>query len=154
MALVHEDGTGLSNAESLASVAMADAYFTARGGTEWAALPTDAKEAALRIATDYLEAVFSLAWRSDRLTETQALSWPRVDWAGVPSPIWRACCELALKSMRAPLLPDLGPQVKAERIGPIAVTYADDARESTKHAFVMALLDPFLKTHVVHLVRV
>lgn len=35
MSLIVEDGTGLPDAESYASVAFADAYFTARNNSAW-----------------------------------------------------------------------------------------------------------------------
>ena len=78
MSLIVEDGTGRADAESYASVSVADAYHTARGNTAWAALATTAlKEAALRKATDYLGQTYGLRWKGYRMTTTQALDWPR-----------------------------------------------------------------------------
>ena len=62
MSLIVEDGTGKSNAESYISVADADTYHSNRDNTDWAALTTAEKERLLRIATDYMVAVYRLRW--------------------------------------------------------------------------------------------
>ena len=74
MALVVEDGTGLSTAESYISVADADTYHSDRGNALWTG--TDAvKEEALRQATEYLDATYD--WKGSISLTTQALNWPR-----------------------------------------------------------------------------
>lgn len=83
MALIVEDGTGLANADSLVSVAEADAYFVSRNVTAWAALSIAAKEAALRNAADFLVEQYETRWAGIRTSVDQALSWPRI---GVPAP--------------------------------------------------------------------
>jgi hypothetical protein len=77
MSLVVEDGSAKPDAESLASVAFADDYFDKRGNTAWLDLDDSAKEAALRLATDHIEAFFGDRFRGNKTTEAQALSWPR-----------------------------------------------------------------------------
>lgn len=149
MTLVAEDGTGLPGAESYASVSAADAYFVNRGNEAWAGLSTPAKEAALRLATDYMGAVYGRLWRSCRKTETQALDWPRVGWAGVPVAVERACCELAFRASAGPLMVDEGPQVASEQVGPIAVAYSEGARQNVRYAHVWALLGPYLDAHMI-----
>lgn len=149
MALVTEDGTGLADAESYSSVSTADDYFADRGNTAWVELETSAKEAALRLATDYMGAAFGRLWRSERLTDTQALDWPRLGWAGVPVPVVRSCCELALRASAGPLMVDEGPQVASEQVGPIAVAYAEGARQNARYAAVWAMLGPYLNPHLV-----
>ena len=144
MALVTEDGTGLADAESFASVATADTYFGDRGVAAWASLDVAAQEAALRLGTDYMEAQYGLLWAGERKTTTQALSWPRVGWTGVPEAVQRACCELAIRASAGPLLVDQGPQVEKETVGPISVTYATGARQETYYGYVWKLLAPFL----------
>lgn len=163
MALITEDGTGKVDAESLISVTDADTYFAARGDTVWAALLTAAKEAALRKATDYLVAEYSLRWAGMRVTVTQALDWPRA-WVprrdapsgyrsstayysstSVPVVVARACAELAVRASAVALVADVGAQVKSETVGPISVTYADGARQQTHYAIIEAMLAPFLK---------
>jgi hypothetical protein len=70
--------SGAPDADSFVSLAEADAYFTARGETRWAGTDT-AKENALRRGTAYLENQYRTRWVGIRSTQSQALSWPRVD---------------------------------------------------------------------------
>lgn len=163
MPLIVENGTGLADAEAYISVADADAYFAARANTPWAALTTDAKEAALRSATDYLEAVYGGRWKGCRMTEAQALSWPRagvvvdgvkLDPDTIPLPLKRANAELAVRASAGTLAADQSAQVKSETVGPISVTYADGARQGTRYAIVEAMLGALLRAGgMVQLVR-
>lgn len=149
VSLIVEDGSGIADAESYASAASADSYFSRRGNVAWGGLTTAAKEAALRLATDYMGATYGRLWRSCRRTDEQALDWPRVGWAGVPMPVMRACCELAFRASGGPLIIDEGPQVASEEVGPIAVAYAEAARQNVRYAHVWALLGPFLNPHLI-----
>jgi hypothetical protein len=163
MALIVEDGTARADAESYASVADADTYFTNRGNATWAALDTAAKEQALRAATDYMRQTYRLHWTGMRVTGTQALDWPRA-WVAlvdapsgyrsvpsyvplnvIPAEVKNACAELAVRSTVAPLSPDLGTQVLRETVGPISVEYAPGARQAPRYAAVDAILAPYLK---------
>ena len=47
MALVVEDGTGITNANAYVSVAEADSYFQARNNASWSARNTHDKEKAI-----------------------------------------------------------------------------------------------------------
>jgi hypothetical protein len=155
MALVTEDGTGLPNAESYASVADADTYWSGRGApSAWTGLATDSKEAALRLGTEYLGQQYAGLWQGDRLTSTQALDWPRaglvldnISQASnvVPVALKRATIELALKSRTSSLMADETAQVKSEAVGPIEVVYADGERQQTRFASVEAMVRPLLK---------
>jgi hypothetical protein len=155
MALIVEDGTGLSTAESYISVADASTYFTARAVTAWAALDTDAlREAALRKATEYMIATYRSRWQGTRKTEDQALCWPRydvtVEWYlvaddSVPEIVKRACCELALKASTAELNPDLTQGVLEEIIGPIKTVYDKNSPQRIRYAAIDAMLAPYLK---------
>jgi len=145
MALIVESGAGLPDAEAYISVAEADAYFAARGNAAWAALNTAAKEAALRLGADYMEAAYGPKWKGERVSDTQALSWPRGGIDGVaddavPVAVQRANAELAVRASAGPLMADQGAQVKSETVGPISVTYADGARQETRYAAVDASL--------------
>lgn len=154
MSIVVEDGTGLANAESYASVATADAYWAARSNpAAWSSLDVVGKETNLRTATEYLVR-YSGRWRGSRVSATQALDWPRacvtVDRVtlpnnAIPVQLQRAVCELALKAASGPLTVDEGAQVKAEAIGPLSTTYADGARQQTRYAAVEAMLAPLLR---------
>lgn len=106
MAFVAEDGTGKSDANSLCSVADADAYFANVSNAAWAALLTADKEAALVQATRYVELVYGDRFLNRRNSLEQALTWPRCymkDRDGfaigsdvVPQSVKDAVCELAL----------------------------------------------------------
>ena len=155
MAIVVEDGTGKSTAESYISVADASTYHTARGNTAWAALTTDAlREAALRKATDYMRQAYRSRWQGYRVNEDQALDWPRydvevegyaVDSDIVPTEIKNACAELALKASSADLNPDLTQGVLSEQVGSISVTYDKNSPQRTRYAAIDAMLSPYLK---------
>lgn len=152
--LVVEDGSGMQDADTYASVATADAYHASRGNSAWALLTTAMKDVKLRMATDYLQAKYSGGWKGYRVTALQALDWPRygvtVDRVTLvsdqlPVQLVRACCELALKAIDGPLTADEGAQVKAEKVGQIEVTYADGARQQTRFASVESMLRPLLQ---------
>lgn len=66
-----------TNADSYASVAEADDYLANKrlNTTAWASLTTAVKEAALRQATEWLDANFR--WFGVVRTEDQSLRWPR-----------------------------------------------------------------------------
>lgn len=145
MAIEIEDGTGKANAEAYISVADADAYLYARGNLTWSDLAEQAREAALRVACDYMEAAYGPRWAGDRATDTQALSWPRTGREGVPVAVQRANADLAVRAAAGPLLADQGAQVKSETVGPLSVTYADGARQSVRYAAVDAMLAALLR---------
>lgn len=133
MALVVEDGSCLSNAESYASVAYFISHHTGRGNAFTAS--ASEIEQALRKATDYMETRWATKWSGIRQTTTQALAWPRISAyypddgraaSGVPIEVKRACVEYALRSISEPLAPDpvysdiQAPIIeKEERVGPI-----------------------------------
>lgn len=140
MTLIVEDGTGKSNAESYISVADADTYHSNRGNDDWAGLTTSQKERLLRIATDYMVAVYRLRWDGYRYVNTQALDWPRiyvpvrdicsvnaypeyVDFDIVPVQVQNACAEFALKANSETLLEDQSQVTIREKVGPIEVEY-------------------------------
>jgi len=162
MALIVEDGTGRTDAESYISVTDATAYFAARGNTTWAGLASDTvREQLLRKATDYMAQMYRVRWAGSRVTTTQALDWPRA-WVpfkdapsgygacqpyypnnAVPLVVAHACAELAVRAASSDLAPDVGAQVKQETVGPISVTYADGARQVNAYKAVDAMLAPF-----------
>lgn len=154
MALIVEDGTGLSNAESYISVADANAYHTARANDAWSELETLEKEQHLRRATDYMLAVYRERWKGYRTKDSQALDWPResiyidarIDALAnnlIPSEVKRACAELALRSITESLAPDIERATTEETVGPITVKYAAGPTNK-RFRFVDALLSPYL----------
>lgn len=155
MALVVEDGTGLSTAESYISVADADTRHSDLGNTAWAALSTGAKEAALRAATDYMEGSYRQAWKGTRRTRDQALSWPRygvivdgwcIDSTIVPAEVAGACADLALRASTATLAPDIERAVIREKIGALETEYAPNQPLTTRYRAVDMALAPFLRS--------
>lgn len=162
MAIVVEDGTAKSDAESYASVADADTYLAARGYTLWANEMSEAeKEQALRRATDYMEQAYTTRWTGYRKTTTQALVWPRYDvprpdvYDGrltsyveddvVPVEVRNACCLLAFKSASGELAPDLDQPVIEETVGPITVRYQPGSRQFKKFRAIDMMLSMYLK---------
>lgn len=147
MALIVENGEGLADAEAYASVAFADAYHLAMGNTAWADLGTTAKEQALRRGTQYLDTNYTFT--GTRKTTTQRLEWPRVtgsyyyfttEFAWPVRCVQEACCELALRSSAATLLPDESQAVKMEKIGPITIEYADGSGSAPRFPLIDKML--------------
>lgn len=146
MAIVVEDGTGLADAVSYASVAQADAYHTARGNTSWTSAAEADKEAALVRATTALDASYQSRYPGyPTHGRTQALQWPRQGaysqvplGNGYPAPlatneipreIVYALSEAALQELTEPgaMAPIVAPDnyVTSESVaGAVSVTYA------------------------------
>lgn len=138
---------GDAAADSYATLAAADAYFTARGVTTWTGSNTD-KEAALRRATTYLDNQYK--WVGLRATQAQSLLWPRVDGSrdpfvlsytyplldpdgfqiaidAVPVKVQQATFEIALLALSGVTLEprlERGGQIKSksESVGPLSET--------------------------------
>lgn len=154
MAFVVETGSGLSNANSYASVAAADSYVSDRGIAGWASLTTTVKQQSLVNATDFLEAAYRNAWKGYRASEAQALSWPRyavvvdgytVGTNVVPSAVINACIEMALRaSTGETLIADQGQRVKREKIDVIEVEYQDYSDPAQRYPMVNRMLSPYL----------
>src|ERR1043166_3715052 len=139
MPLIVENGTGVANANSYASVEQADDRLSARGNTSWADLDeTEQKIPALIQATDYLTLQYRLRWAGFKVRADQSLDWPRdqvpqVDAPQaygtypvcyqtiiVPAEVETAPIDLALRVANGETLTeDLGPPVIEETVGPI-----------------------------------
>lgn len=154
MAFVVETGAGVPNANSYASVSAADGYVADRGIAGWASLTNSVKEQALIKATDYLEATYRDAWKGNRITATQTLSWPRsnviVDGFLIaanimPAPVVNSCIEMALRSASGEtLIADQGQRVKREKIDVIEIEYQDYSDPTQRYPFVNRMLSPYL----------
>jgi hypothetical protein len=153
MAFTVETGAIVSGANSLASVSDADAYTADRGIAAWADYSSAEKQAALILATDYLEAAYRDAWRGERVSASQSLSWPRrgvvVDGFAVPMdivplPVVRACIEMAIRAAAGDtLISDQGQLVKREKIDVIEIEYADYSDPSQRYPQVSKMLAPY-----------
>ena len=80
MALIVEDGTGRSDADSLVSVAEADAYLSGRGVTpsSWSSANEATKEQWLRRGSQNLTTMTTGKWKGEKLDADQAFPVPRV----------------------------------------------------------------------------
>lgn len=76
-----ETTAGATDADSYASIAEADAYFTSRGIAAWTGSDS-LKESALRKGTTYLENQYRDRWKGYRTEQAQALAWPRIGAGG------------------------------------------------------------------------
>lgn len=163
MALVVEDGSGLSTAEAYASVAEADAYWALRGvPSAWSSSTTPQKEEALRTAADFLDSEGHLRWKGTRYGAIQRLAWPRdgvsVDGVGleraqIPRALKEANIEAALRARTATagLVPDeteVGVASESVAVGPIqeSKTYRGEKTAATRYEYVHRLLAPLLRT--------
>ena len=156
MTIIIETGAGLSDAESYASVAAADARCASLGLTTWAALVEVDKEIALRKAALFM-ATYRTRWAGRRVHQHQALDWPRynvvvdgfmVPSTSVPTDVVNACIDLAVRAGSGEdLLPDLDTGsnvIKKDKTGPLETEYfqnTTDARE--RFVAVDALLAPY-----------
>src|SRR5690606_19077628 len=114
-----------------------------------------AKETALRRATQYVDSRFR--YRGEKVSEDQALEWPRIGFAWPMRRVIDATCEAAVRTIDKPLYVDVGPEdvIIQETIGPLSTRYADPAGDlgQTFFAVVDALLTP-LKSGSSGMVRV
>jgi hypothetical protein len=162
MALVTEDGSGKSDAESYLSVADADSYHTTHGDpSDWSGATTAEKEAALRLATQYLDATYDGRWSGVKFSADQALSWPRdsvevdgyvLSASDLPQQLLDATAEAALKQAGGDtLFPDMADEgtVKSTtvKVGPItdSKTYSGGSRGIKKYRLVEALVKAITK---------
>lgn len=155
MSLIVEDGSIVAGANSYASVADADAYFADRANAAWAALTTPQKQAALIQAGDYLEATYATAWKGDRVSADQPMSWPRVGVIaygyelpadGVPETLQRANIELAVRASSGPLAKDEGQRVKRRKVDVLETEYSEYSSAQTTYTAVSRMLAAYLKS--------
>jgi len=150
---------GASDANSFATLEEADAYLDLRLHAD-AWVGTEDKKRALITATRELDA---MTYQGSRLTDTQALSWPR---RGVPDPFPRrlkdATCELAHELLRAGatdlIAPDPLASVVRKRVDVLETEYAHPSQRQqgiARFPRVTTLLGPLLEsaTGQVRLVR-
>lgn len=164
MALVVEDGTGLSNADSFASLATALAYHASIGTAAWIAggVTDPLREIALRKATAWVRDAHIGRWDGNLVLDTQALPFPRVgltdaEWrtvssTSVPIEVVEVTCDMAAIALSEDLMPDLAAgsgAVMSESVsaGPVSssTTYgAGGSREQKKYVRASARLSQFM----------
>jgi hypothetical protein len=161
MAIIVETGGNIAGAESYATVAYCDTYFSNRGIASWALLTTAQKEENLRKSTDFMTQRYRLAWKGYRKFSAQALDFPRelvylepqanidilLSDTIVPNEVKNACAELALKASTYTdgLLPDVTNVILEETIGPITTKYDRRNPVSPVYKAIDAMLAPLLK---------
>lgn len=133
MAIVVEDGSTVTGANSYVSEAELTAYASARGVT----LTTDTEQLLIR-AMDYIEA---LSFQGYKWTGTQPLQWPRSNvWVDgilvgadeIPDELKNGLMQtaMAIDDGNDPLQ-DLERQTKREQVGPLSVEYMDGSAPNT-----------------------
>lgn len=152
MALIVENGSGLSNADSYITLLAFQTFCDSRG-YNYDAFDDEVMEQRLRIATSYIDTIFR--YKGARSKVEQALEFPRVDcldWSslpvtGVPLRVKQACAELAFKALSENLYQDQdrGGRVVSESVGPISVSYAEDAPTGKVWQLAHNLLQPFVR---------
>ncbi len=143
MALITTPGD--EESDSYVTIVEADAYCIAYGHTAWDALDDDDdKEPLLRKATAYLDNTYRGQWKGKKTSGSQALAWPRcraTDEDGrkieddvLPRELKHATIEAAIAENAAvgTLFPATERITKSEKVGPIAVTYADEVSTDTQ----------------------
>ncbi len=155
-----EDGTGLSDANSLMSVADADQITENYDNpSAWSSATTAEKENALRQATRYLN--YNYIWDGAKTVSDQALQWPRVQTYDedflliennvIPQRVLEACAYLALQEVNGDTLIDdqqNEAQVKKTKdvIGPITEEreYVHGESPDKTYTVVDLLVAPFV----------
>lgn len=166
MALVVEDGSGKTNADSYLSVADADTYHTNHSGSaDWSGATTAVKEKALRLATQYLDVRYNGLWKGVRSNDAQALDFPRAnveDADGyyyesdeIPQRLKDATAELALRVVEGDtLLDDVSKPgtIKSQgvSVGPISksIEYTGGYNQVKKYPLIDGLVKPLISIGV------
>lgn len=159
MALVIENGSGVTGANSYVTTTAARAYATARAITLPAAgSGTDPLEALLTKALDFIEGLRA-EFQGVKVDADQALQWPRygvvvdgyaLDSDVIPTVLKSAQCQLACDAYSTTLMPvGGGREVIKERVeGAVEVNYSPGSGSNPQPQFTaaMALLAPLLTT--------
>ena len=138
-----EDGTGLANANSFASVDEFKQYWSDRG-SDLSAYADAQIEQNLVKATQYIDKNFR--YIGMKPSSTQALNWPRwyayseegYVYSGVPKDIISATCEASLLSLQGLSLfasSESGIAEKTENVGPVETTYKYQSTQNGRVAY-------------------
>jgi hypothetical protein len=151
--LVVEDGSQVAGANSYITQANAMAYFINRGDTVFTSATSDQQITALVRAASGMDAWLTGRWYGRKASSTQSLDWPRREVRDVdgyrvasnviPNKVQYAQAEVAKIEMTTPFIQQSvskDDMVKSEVIGPINVTYKDNAPAITYWPQIIALL--------------
>lgn len=146
MALIVEDGTGKTDADSYVSEADCTTYAAARGYT----MSGDAEISIIK-AMDYIE---SQNFKGYKYTDEQALQFPRGnvyidDYAilvtSIPPELVNALCEAAMiQDAGSEILPTNERETKREKVDVIEVEYSDGARNTPSYPKINVHLDKLI----------
>lgn len=144
--LVIEDGTGLDNSNTYATIAEARNYALNRGVT--LSQDDDTIAAQLIKAADYLNAL-ECEFKSLRLKDSQALAFPRIN-IGLPVAVKNAQMQAVIEQANGfDLMPTVNASnyVTKEKVGDLEITYADPIQAGITPVFpaIKALLFSLLK---------
>ena len=128
MSLTVEDGTGVVNADSLVSLADADAYFEAMGEDTWGPKPEARREAALRRGTQY---VIGQQLRPEAITPV------------VMQRVKEAVCEAAVRDIAGTLYKDVEAQAVTEKTIDVITTKYSAPSNGGRRSF--PVIDDLLK---------
>ena len=138
-----EDSTGLSNANSLASVQDFKDYYSLRN-VNISTLTDTQIEGFLVLGTDYIEQKYD--FKGYKVKDTQSLPFPRVinNETIFPTNVKYATILLAFKSQNGSLLADSQQQVKKEKVDVLEVEYMDGSSSEVVYNDVLGYLKPYL----------
>lgn len=158
---VVEDGTGLTDSNSYLSVVDSIQYHENHAApATWTALSSSDKEKHIRIATQYIDAVYGPRLKGVRKTDSQALLFPRYgvysedgycySTTEVPQAVKDATAELALRSLTESLIvdqTDASLVVKDIKVGPIEIKkeYSGGSLSQKKYSIADALMQDLLE---------
>lgn len=154
IAIVVEDGSNVTNANSFASIAEARSYALERGVT--LSLIDDEVAVLLIKAKDYLES-FANRYQGTLANQSQALQWPRIDvylYASdlpfasnaIPKELKYAQCSAVLAIFNGiDIMPSYSTidSIVEEKIGPISTKYANHADMDIKP--ILSSVDSLLR---------
>ena len=139
------DGTNSTTANSLISVADADSYFALRlNSTDWTGADSSTKEAALYMATSYMNGLYFMGYRSNT---DQAICFPRTgmglidnnDYNSdtvIPADILNACCEAAIAQIANNTTAVSNNNIKSEKLDVLETTYFSKGSTNTFYSSV------------------
>jgi len=151
--LIVEDGSDVAGANTYVDIAYVDTYALDRGLSMWTGT-ADEKNAAILNSMTYME---QQPYKGYPSTSTQSLVWPRFgvtvnSWEissdVIPSQLTKAQAEAAIRSLTAPLSPDLkrGGAIKKRKVDVIETEYFAGASNATTYPVINQLLAPLLKS--------
>jgi len=153
--LVKETGSGVTGANTYATLGTVSAYCTNHGVTTWASLASEAQKAAILRAMNYME---SRNWKGWKDNQYNSLEWPRagvvdrnnygIPSTDIPEQVKDALAEAAHREgdNANTMQKDLarGGKTKFEKIGPLETEYFSSASPSKTFEVIDGMLKGLL----------